>query len=425
MNGSFHRRFWVLLFAAAAGTAVWKYTPTTDGDRIAFTAVARSFFNPPLVISGTGTQASPWALRAFSADSKPDPAQSPTVVSLGDDSERVFQSSPPAPIDLAVILSNLQRLGVKKAATAAVLAWETPDAVGLTAVEKSMARFDSWVAASPLSRSAAPSSMPPSFRRASIPLAEVHGDSSALPAVNHVPIPGVILGGQSALAGFSVLESESASRWYPLLARWEDRVVFAFPVMAVLEQLNLPVSGVEVRLGESLKLGPDGPMVAIDEFGRLAVPLKPIPARLEIPAAELIDAKGDRFPGLPTRPLILRDDQSAADPATRRFSQNLAAYIAAIASESGLTPASPYPRLPLAWEIGLLAIGVALLTALAGASDFLRRLSALLLAAAVFAAQWIAFGLASRWFPGPPLLAAILAALVIGELIGKKTPHNS
>ena len=121
MNRAFHRQLWVLLFSAAAGIGVWKWAPIEDWDRVAFTAVARSFYNPPWVASGQGTEAQPWALHAFSAESKPDPAQAPAVVSQGDDRDGVFQSSPPAPIDLAVIFSNLQRLGIKKAALYAKL----------------------------------------------------------------------------------------------------------------------------------------------------------------------------------------------------------------------------------------------------------------------------------------------------------------
>jgi hypothetical protein len=421
VNRTFHRRLWVLLISAAAGVGVWKWAPIEDCDRVAFTTVARSFYNPPWVASGRGTHARPWALHAFSAESKPDPAQAPAVVSLGDDRDGVFQSSPPAPIDLAVIFSNLQRLGIKKTASAAVLSWENPDPIGLAAVEKSLARFDSLVMAAPLSRSAVSSSIPPAFRRASLPLTAIHGDVSALPLVNRIPIPGVVFGSESSLAGFSVLESESTSRWYPLLARWEDRVVFAFPVLAVLQRFNLPVEGMEVQLGKFLKLSSAGPVVAIDEFGRLAVPLKPLPALAEIPAPALIDGRDDLFAKLPASPPILRDDQSAADPATRVFSKNLAASMSAIASNAGLGAASFFPRLAMAWEIVVLSGLAILLAAFAGASDFVRRLSGLVITGACLSAQWIAFAIASVWLPALPILAVISAALVIGELIREKS----
>ncbi len=412
----------MLLLSAAAGFGAWRTVPGTDLDRAAFAAVASGFANPPLFVSGQGTRAAPWRLRSFSSESKTDRRQAPVIVSLGDDLEGFFQASPPAPVDLAVVLTNFQRLGAKKAATAAVLAWETPDPIGLAALEKSLDRFDSLVMAAPLSRGAVASPMPPAFRRASIPLAAIHGESSVLPVVNRVPLPGVILGGEMTAAGFSVLESEAPARFFPLMARWEDRVVFAFPLLTVLQRLNLPVDGVEARLGEYLKLSPAGPIVAIDEFGRLAVPLKPISAYAEISAEALIDGGGDLFPKQAPDPVILRDDRSAAEPATRAFSRNLSATIAAIASDEGLDHASEFPRLSRDWEIGILAFVAVVLTVFCGVADFARCLIALALAGVCLAAQWIGFGIASVWLPGVPVLAAILASLVVARLIAIKLP---
>lgn len=420
MTSSFHRRLGVLLVSAAAGFGVWKGVPGTDLDRAAFTAVASGFVNPPLFVTGEGSYAAPWSLRAFSTESKPDRRQAPVIVSLGDDPTGFFQSSPPAPIDLAVIFTNFQRLGAKKAATAAVLAWDAPDPVGLAALEKSLSRFESLVMAAPLSRGAVSSAMPSAFRRASIPLTAVHGDTSALPVVNRLPIPGVVLGGESALAGFSVLELETGDGFAPLLARWDDRAVLAFPLLTVLQRLNLPLSGVEVRLGEYLKLSPAGPIVPIDSYGRLVLPRKAISGYAEISAEALIDGGDDLFPKQAPDPVILRDDRSALDPATRAFSRSLPAMVAAIASDEGMAQAHAYPRLSRAWEIGVLSALVVLLTALSGAADSVRRLGAPLLAAASLAAQWIALGCASIWLPGIPALAAIVAAWIVAGRIAKR-----
>ncbi len=423
MTSSFHRRLRALLISAAA-LAVWIVAPGTGWDRAAFSTVASSFVNPPLFVSGHGTRADPWKLQAFSSESQLDRRNAPVIVALENDPEGFFQSSPPAPIDLAVIFTNFHRLGAKKAATAAVLAWETPDPIGLAALEKSLARFDSLVMAAPLSRGAVASAMPPAFRRASIPLAAIQGDPSSLPAVNRLPIPGVILGGENALAGFSVLEAEAADRFPPLLARWEDRVVFGFPLLTVLQRLNLPTDGVEVRLGEYLKLSPAGPVVPIDGYGRLAVPLKPIRGFAEISAEALIDGGDELFPKQAPDPVILRDDRSAAEPATRTFSQNLSAVIAAIASDQGLAEVREYRRLAPVWEIEFLAVFVIGLTLLCKASDFTRRLGFGVVAGVCLSVQWIALGMASVWLPGLAVGAAILAALVASQLIREKAPKR-
>ena len=337
VTGRLQRRFKVLLAAAATATVAWLWLPGTALDRAAFSAVARGFANPPFFISGNGSHAGPWKLRTFVSHAKPDSRQSPVIVSLGDDPEGVFQSSPPSPIDLAVILANFQRLGAKKAATAAVLAWDAPDPIGLTALDKAISRFDSLVMAAPLSRGAVPEPMPPAFRRASIARDKVHGDVSSLPVVNRIPIPGIILGKENTLAGFQLLESEPATDFPPLLARWEDRIVFSFPLLTVLQGLELPLDGIEIRPGQFLKLSPDGPILPIDQYGRLTIPLKPLAPGAEIPAEALIDGGDELFPKQAPGSVILRDLRSAAEPATRAYSRQLPALIATITS-AGLAP---------------------------------------------------------------------------------------
>jgi hypothetical protein len=417
VSGPIHRRLAVLLVSAAAGFGVWKFAPGTKPDRLAFTAVARGFANPPLFVSGEGTHADPWQLRMFRAVSKPDPQQAPLIVSLGDDPDGFFQSSPPAPIDLAVVFSNFHRLGATKAASAAVLAWEAPDVLGLAALEKSLGRFDSLVTAAPLSRGALASPIPPAFRRASLPLDAVRGDLSVLPVVNRSPIPDVVLGGENAAAGFSVLESEPRVALMPLMARWDDRMVFAFPLLTVLQRLELKTEDLEIRLGEYLKFGAEGPIVRIDRYGRLASPLKPLSAYTEISAEALIDGGDELFPKQAPDPVILRDDRSGADPNTRAFSRDLSAGIAALASEGGMAEIRAYPRLAANWEIGTLVALVVLLCGISAGK--LRLLGPLVLVGVIFSAQWVGLGMAGVWLPGLALLAAVLVALAFAAWPGQ------
>ena len=418
MTDRFQRWLWVLLVSAAAALGAWQWFPGTFLDRSVFAAVASGSSNGALFISGKGNREEPWSLRTFSTDRKADKREAPVIVALGDDLKGFFQSSPPAPIDLAVIFTNFHRLGAKKAATAAVFAWEKPDPIGLAALEKSLTHFDSLVMAAPLSRGVVSSQMPPAFRRTSIAVEKIRGDAAALPLVNRLPIQGIILGGETTLAGFSALESEPPSRFVPLLARWEDRVVVSFPLLTVLQRLDLPLDGVEVRLGEFLKLGPAGPIVPIDESGHLALPLKPLSPYAEISAEALIDGGDELFPKQAPDPVILRDDQTAAEPATREFSRNLSAVVAAIASNQGLSEAQEFPRLAQDWELGILAVVVGVLILLSGSADFVQHTGTLALAGMAVAAQWIAFGVASIWLPDVPMLVAIVAAMVVYKLLG-------
>lgn len=410
----------VLLATAAAAFICWKILPGTALDRAAFTTVAKGFANPPFFISGNGSHETPWKLQTFGSTRKPDTRQAPVIVSLGDDVEGFFQSSPPSPIDMAVILTNFQRLGARNAATACVLAWDAPDPIGLAALDKAISRFDSLIMAAPLSRGAVPEQMPAAFRKASVAMDSIHGDPKSLPAVNRIPLPGVILGKDNTLAGFQNLDSEPISDLPPLMARWEDRVVFSFPLLTVLQRLGLTVGGMEIRLGESLKLSPDGPIVPIDRFGRFAVRLKAVSPYAEIPAEGVIDGGGggDLFPKQAPEPVVLRDDRSAAEPATRAFSKNLPSVIAGIASDAGLDAAQDYPRLSSKRELIGLSIIALTLAAFCGLPAFPRNIAFLSIATICLASQLIGAGVADLWLPGIPALAAVLCAFAVSGILG-------
>ncbi|NJM37087.1 MAG: hypothetical protein HC845_03975 [Akkermansiaceae bacterium] len=426
MISPFQHRLWVLLFSAATAYAAWKYVPSSKLDRKAFNALAEISGQSSTSVSGNGTHQSPWALGEIRTREKTPLPPDPAIISLGDDPENFFQSSPPAPIDLSVVLENSQRIGLRKAAIAAVMAWEKADPIALVALEKRLNSFDSLILAAPLSRGAVPAVMPPAFRRASLPLAAIQGNSNSLTTVNRISISEIILGGEAAIAGFSILESVgfAQSEFLPLIARWEDRVVFSFPLLVVLQQLNLPVEGVKIHLGESITLGPAGPTLKIDEFGQILLPpeTKKLP---QVSAQSLIDGDANLFPSPLPEIFILRDDQSAAEPETRLFSENLTLAIRAIATDKNPDSPHVYQRLSQWRELSLLGIPVVLLAIFSTQSFLLRFFGTMLFCAACVGAQWFAFRDASLWFPGLTMAGSATVALIIATLFSflpKKAP---
>lgn len=422
MNGTLHRRLRVFFGAAIISFICWKTVPGSSIDKVAFTSLVRGFANPPFFITGGGSHAAPWTLRTFATRNRIDSRQAPVIVSLGDDLEGFFQSSPPSPIDLAVIFNNFQRLGAKKAATAAVLAWDTPDPIGLMALDKAIARFDSLVMAAPLARGPTPEPIPPAFRNASIATGSVHGDTSLFPVVNRVPLSGIILGRENTLAGFQTLDSTPSRSFTQLIARWDDRFVFAFPLLVALQRFDFPVDGIEIRPGEYLKLSPSGPVIPLDRYGRLAVPVHPISPYAEFPAEALIDGGDDFLPKQAPEPVILRDDRSTAETATREFSKTLPSVISTISSDTALAPARDYPRIRPLFEIGFLLCIVLLITGLCGRPRFARNIAFLIAMGITVTAQCIAIGTAGIWLPGIPALAAIFAAYLLSH--GASTSYS-
>lgn len=400
----------MLIATAVAAWVAWIAVPGSAIDGAAFSAVVRGFANPPFFISGNGSHGNPWQLRTLTPAKRKTSDESPVFVALGDDLEGFFQSSPPSPIDLAVIFSNMQRLGSDSAATAAVLAWDAPDPIGLMALDKAIARFDTLVMAAPLSRGSSPEPMPPTFRKASIPLQRLHGNPSFLPVVNRVPLPGIILGKENTLAGFQTLDSEPTTRFLPLLARWDDRAVFAFPLLAALQRLGVSLENIEVRLGEYIKLGPGGPVIPLDRYGRMPIRLKPTSSPAKIPAETLIDGGDELFSSASKLPMILLDDRSNAGAATRAFTKILPAAVSAIESDTVLAPAQTYPRLPAGQEFLLLSVITIALTSICQVSTFTRNIGFLAIAAVCISTQCIAAGTGSLWLPAIPALAAILTS---------------
>lgn len=383
--------------------------------------VARSSANPPFIIGGNGSEAQPWSLRVLSPNRKADPKEVPAIVSLGDDPQGIFQSSPPSPVDIAVVLKNVRRLGADKAAISAVLAWDEPDVIALSALDGELAAFSSLVTAAPVSRSATSNAIPPTFRRASIPLDQIQGDTAAIPSINRVSLPGVILGGDSALSGFSVIEQDTSAN-VPLIARWEDRAVFAFPLVAVLTTKGIPVEKLEIQLGNYIKLGPNGPVIPIDDFGRMAVVAGNVEETVRVAADAVIDSD-QPLPRNGSDFILLRDDQSNAEETARAFSKKVAPLIAAISSGAGMTPEQTFRRLGQRWDLGILGGIVFLLSLLATASRFGRHVGFGILAAVTVVAHFTLAGFASIWLPTLPLLGAILAAFVPCFLFFREKSH--
>lgn len=422
MAGPFQRRLWIALAASAVTFAGWTAIPGTALDRAAFTTVCRAFTNPPYFVSGRGTREAPWNLRGFTTENEVDPEKTPVVITLGDDPNNIFQSSPQSPLDLAVILSNLQRHGVKRPALAAVLAWDNPDVMSLATLEAKLGAFESITMAAPLARGAVPDSIPAAFRRASIPLDKVAGNTADLPVVNRLPVSGTILGGENCAAGFQCIDSEKPGEFPPLLARWDDRVLFAFPLVAAMRHLAVTPDQVEVTLGQWLKLGPNGPTLPIDRFGRLTTPLPHAEPRATLKAEDLIDAAPGILPDSEHALVVLRDDRSAADSATKLFSQDLTPVLSAITFDAGLGEPVSFHR-PAVWrEALILGFILLILSWISGRSRFQQTVGFLTVTGILLIAQWIGTGAANCWLPGIAALGGTLAAGLLSRFLPEAAP---
>jgi hypothetical protein len=392
---------WIV--TALVAIAVWLVIPGSKIERNTFKALAQRMAGSPIEISGAGSHADPWQM---SFRSNPgDGSNMPGTVALKDNLENIFQSSPHSPIDMAVIFKNLQRLGTKHLACSVLLAWEEPDPIALTALEGALLDFESVVLAAPVTRSAIMEAMPADFRRASIPLEKLSGDPSSLPVVNRVSIPSIIHGGENAMAGFEVIDSEPTAEHLHLMARWDDRVIFSFPVIATLRQLGLDPDDLKIEVGSHLQLGVAGPRIPIDEFGGIAIESLSVNPKTDLFAKELIDAEvGDsKLPDL--KQAILCDLRSHADITTRDFNRLIPSCMEKLLQGQGKPEQLTIKRIGSSLELPLLLV-LALALSFAGLLGRVKMsMICLLVLGGCSAATWL--GLQNeRWLP-------VLAALVI------------
>jgi hypothetical protein len=417
------RRLLKPILCVAAALAVWASLPGTAIDRAFFSLTARPFANPPFFVTGDGTHGSAYTLRTLRRFTSDFPSELLTDITITDDPEKIFQESPPTPVDFSVILKNLRRLGRESVAIGMPLSWAEPDMISLIALDQQLDAFPAVVTSAPLSRSPITSPLPPAFRRASIPLSQVKGDTTGLPIVNRVSIPDVVLGNATSLAGFTILESEPESDQPYLLARWDERVVLSFQLLAVIDHYQLPPQSVEIRLGKYISLGMNGPFIPIDEYGRLSFPPpSPRPQDMRsIPAENLIVAPDDFLDDRPPGQVLIRNSMSSADEPSVRFSEALVPTVSLLADPSGTSTAQIFPRLPWYAELFWIASIVSMVHGLGNYPKLAGRLPLGGFAGLVLILHFILVPGAETWIPTFPSLAALLVAI---PLTGQRRDYS-
>jgi hypothetical protein len=403
------RRIISLVICGVVAFLALVFLPGSAVDRAAFFTTARSFANPPFFITGNGDHSRPYTLRTLRNFSQDTPPKLPTVISIGDDPDGFFQSSPPSPVDFAIILSNLKRLGEENPAIAFPLAWDEPDVISLAALDLQLDSLPGVVTTAPLSRNTVSSAMPPAFRRASIPISQIKGDVSQLPRVNRVSLPDVILGNNSSLAGFSAIESEPPGKTPFLIARWDDTIVFSFHLVTALRHFEAAPSALEIVPGKYISFSKNGPYIPIDKQGRLAFAPPVISVKEGIPAPDLIDAPDDFLTEVGDQPLVLRNDLSAADASTEDFSTMLTGMLATMTNPAFTSATRTFHRIPGHIETLLVLAFVVLLVGLCYHSPEGAKIQALAAAGAIIALHFILVNATGTWLPTLPLLAASIA----------------
>jgi len=349
-----------------------------------------------------------WHVRTVSNETMDRAIVPPGVALLEDNVNGVFLNSPHAPIDLALIFRNIARFEGRHLAIGAVMAWDDPDPIGLSALEGVLENFDSVVTTVPLARGATAESLPPAFRRASLPIDAVRGNPGGLPVVNRQAVTNVLLGVDDTFAGFTFIEPFDATERPQILARWDDRLVFSFPFLAALQQAGIRPDDLEVHLGRHIRVGTGGWIIPIDEAGRLTVRVPDNHGWRETPAEWLLDADPELWPDatLPTA-WVMRDDRGMLEGVFRDQSARLVPLVRAIASGAALTTPRELRGVPPVHGWLLMGAVVVLLFSLCRLGGLAMHAGLALTMIGIVALQWVSLSAASLWMPAVPAMLAV------------------
>lgn len=348
------------------------------------------------------------------------------LLDVGDDPRQVFEASPPSAGDYAVILAQLQRHGHGQVALSAPLAWDELDPVASAALEAQLAAFHPALTAAALSRGISARPLPAALARAAVPLTSIRGETRLLPEVNRTTQPNILLGEQATLAGFSVLDSEDPPNFTgdtnqpgpPLLARWGDQAVLALPLLVVATRAGITPAQLSIELGGHIRLGPDGPVIPIDEFGRLAAAPAGVPAGRPALAAEalieaLVAEPDNAQPLAPVHPpVVVRDTRSTLAGNERALTEHFSTLVARM--EACPRPGAPIEfHRPPRWVETCALVGFAALAASCLRLPRRRRAIALLLIAVLTLMVLLVLGREAQLLTRATPAATILVAAAL------------
>ncbi|NWK56220.1 hypothetical protein HW115_11410 [Verrucomicrobiaceae bacterium N1E253] len=367
---------------------------------------------------------------------------------ITDDPERIFESSPPSPLDYAVMLEHLHDRGYRHVLLATHMSWDREqdyedakddglegfdeNLLSIHALNTKLALFEQSAIGFPVTRGAQDQTIPEPLKRSLIPYAQVSGNHQLIPMVNQVPLPSQVQGGPHTLGGFNRIESSpSSSDTTPLLAHWsQDGLIPSLALLAIMQAHNVPPEELHIDCGKRIILGHDGPHIPIDEYGQTPAPdpgssalgRKPAPATI---AHELIttrekDQGSNKLEQSTASAMVLIMAKGAIASQINLYDEEHLAQLP-ILCETLPTPGEDtcYQRLPFSLELALI-VGLSLiLCRYLTLSPYYRHLAFTLTIALLMIAVLILVETRHQWFGLSAPLTALLTAWLTSSQIKK------
>lgn len=317
-----------------------------------FLAVVREV-NGRDVILETNQDADGWSLRRLEekqVELEWDLVEVPLASEL-------FDGKTPKPSEYAVLLAKAHQAGARELAFTRALSWKGAPELELRALDSSLRPFERILLPIDLTEVPQPPDSPSYLQRSLLARGNLAGDASSLPFMNQVAVPPSVSGREGVEFAFPDfggrdLQYRAPGR-LPVLTRWEDGFLPSWPLSLAMRMEGVDLQELMFEPGRHLRLGPEGPVIPLDDYGRVKV--AEIGSETGAEEWALISAK-TLFPlgevDLPElgRGVVLVD---ATSPQQQEASLRLLAEAQSLLQFPRPGKAEVFRRLELGWEIFL------------------------------------------------------------------------
>lgn len=352
---------------------------------------------------------------------QPDAGRNFRMLEITDDPDQVYESTPPSPLDYAVMLHTLKEKGAENIILTTRMSWDGDSGLSADALSIKLSAFNRATIALPLTRGSTAQELPNILRQSVIPFSNIRGNIRLIPVVNQVALPAVLAGNKNVYAGFSKIESTpESSDFLPMICHWENEgLIPSLELLALMNAHSVTPAEVLVRSGRHIRLGIEGPVVPINSYGEILLPemrphqLHKIPT---IKAEDLITRPSETKTAATDPSIYLVHAVGEKSKATNTLSPR---RLAAVINWSQNLPAPepgksiPYHRLPL-WADIVILFDIALAACwFAGFTRSGRHLAFVLAAALIFPLLLSVMDITQHWISvSAPLIALFMAWLI-------------
>ncbi len=357
--------------------------------------------DPNQVILETSADGRGWDLRQLETSEKAD---SWDLVEVPQARE-LFDEAEPKPSEYAVLLAKLHQAGAREVAFSKPLTWESAAELELRALDSSLRPFREVLL--PIDLQEVPEPKPPEYLENSLLAKDaLVGVASGLPVMNQVAVPPSVTahpGIQFAFPDFGGrdLQYRVPGR-LPVLTRWEGGFLPSWSLSLAMRMEGVPLDELQIIPGRYLRLGENGPVVPLDDFGRAKV------MQSEGLERELISATA-LFTTEEEEPLQLSEGVVLVDTTNQQGikSRRLVAEAFSLLRFPRPSEAKFFERLGLGWEV-LLYFQIVLMAFVAlYLKPFSQLIVLTVLCIGLFAFVLGLLNLRELWTPILPLIVAM------------------